>query len=120
MPPFGPKATPGAPKLADPPSLGAQRQATDQLVKLLKKAGKNRDAAELSQLRDTFLARREKAAWAAIKAKMSALALSDRTYRRLKSEGADPVPVLERLGRLDDEALSAMGAERLYAALTQR
>ena len=114
------KATPGAPRLADTPSLGAQRQATDQLVRLLKKSGRNRDAGELSQLRDAFLSRREKAAWAAIKARMSELALSERTYRRLKSEGADPVPVLDRLGRLDADALQALGAERLHAALTQK
>lgn len=109
------RRTPGAPKLNPRPPLGAQRQATDQLVKVLKKAGRNREAAEIAGLRDAFLARRSSAAWSAIKRGFGERGLSEKVYRRLKQEEVDPVRLLERLGRLDPSEV--LGAERLYEAL---
>ena len=107
----------GAPKLNSPASLGAQRMVTDQLCKLLKKAGRNRDARELGELRDNFMSRRDKAAWSAVKTRMAELELSDKAYRALKQGDVDPLKVLARLNAGGGAALAGMGAKRLVEAL---
>lgn len=106
----------GAPSLPVRASLGAQRQVTDQLVKLLKKAGRRREARELADLRDTWFSKRDKAAWTAVKVRMGELELSDKAYRRLKQEEAEPVRILERLER-QGAALQGASAKRVAEAL---
>lgn len=106
----------GAPSLPVEPSLGAQRQVSDQLVKLLKKAGRKREARELKALKEAWFAKRDKAAWSAVKVRMGELELPDKAYRRLKQEGAEPVRVLARLKR-QGAALQGAGAKRVAEAL---
>lgn len=107
----------GAPALAKQPKLGQARQATDQLIKLLKKANRGRDAKELARLRDTFMIKREKAGWNRVKARFTAMDLSQKAYRALRQEKADPAAVLRRLNKVDAAELSSMGATRLRQLL---
>lgn len=111
------RGLPGAPDLAARPKLAQAEQVSNQLSKLLKKAGRARDAQELAELKDAFLARRDKAAWAALKERFAALELSERAYRALKQEGADPLKALARLDAADPTALRAMGHARLRELL---
>jgi len=104
-------------KLADRPKLGQARQASDQLVKLLKKSGRGRDAKELAKLRDAFMARRDKAAWAVIKDRLGALDVSDKAYRSLKQSKEDPVRLIERIDRAG-ETLRGASPKRLRSLLT--
>ncbi len=101
------------PQLSRTPKLGQARQATDQLMGQLKKAGRRRELRELDALRKDFYARRDKAAWAAIKARFQELDLSDKAYRALKQTGADPMSALGRLSKASPEELQTMGARRL-------
>lgn len=111
---------PGAPKLDHKPKLQAARQATDQIVKLLKKAGRKGDAAELKRLRDQFFAKRDKHAWGLVKQAFSEHGLSDKAYRSLKQDKkTDPVRVLEKLKR-GGAGLASMGASRLRDHLSGR
>ena len=105
-------------QLAARPKLGQARQASDQLVKLLKKAGRGRDAKELAKLRDAFMARRDKAAWAAVKERFAALELSDKAFRSVKQSKADPTRVL---GLIDNsgESLRGASAKKARALLTR-
>ena len=105
--------TPGAPRLDAKPKLQAARQATDQLVKLLKKAGRKKEAAELKKLRDQFFAKRDKFAWTKVKEAFTQHGLSDKAYRSLKQDRqVDPVRVLERVQR-EGASLASLGAARL-------
>ncbi|RME25441.1 MAG: hypothetical protein D6798_08895 [Deltaproteobacteria bacterium] len=108
---------PGAPEMAARPKLAQARMVSDRVVKMLKKAGRKRDARQLAGLRDDFLARRDKAAWAAVKLRFQTLGLSARAYRSLKQVGADPQAVLARLDRTPEEDLRGMGAARLRELL---
>ncbi len=108
---------PGAPDLADRPKLAQARMVSDRLVKMLKKSGRKRDARQLAGLRDDFLARRDKAAWAAVKLRFNELGLSSKAYRSLKQVGADPQQALARLRNAPEEDLRSMGAARLRELL---
>ena len=106
------------PELARTPKLGQVRQATDQLMSRLKRAGRGREARELGALRKDFYARRDRAAWSAVKARFQELALSEKAYRALKQGGADPGAVLRRLDGAAPDALRGMGARRLREHLS--
>ncbi len=110
-----------APRLnPDSPSRVAS-QVTDRVLKKLKRAGRMRDRGELTKLRADFLGRRERAAWAAVKAEWSSRGLSQKVYRRLKqTKGIDPVGVLGKLQSAGDDGLAEVGGDRLFAALTAR
>ncbi len=110
----------GAPTLAPEPKLNAARQVSDILVKRLKKAGRRREARELADLRDSWFARRDRAAWTAIKARFHELGLSDKAYRGLKQGGAEPLTVLARLERSEEGELVGLGARRLRELLSGR
>lgn len=107
----------GAPKLDARPKLAQARQVTDQVGKLLKTAGRKREAALLIELRDDFMARRDKAAWSALKARFGEWGLSEKAYRALKQGEADPLACLARLEALDPTERAGMGASRLVEAL---
>lgn len=111
------RTLPRGPDLADRPKLAQARQATDVAVKQLKKAGDKRAASELAGLRDDFMARRDKAAWAALKTRFGELSLSPKAYRALKQGDTDPVAALAALDAADPAALSTMGAARLRELL---
>ena len=113
------RPVPGAPEVPDRPSLGAARMLTDQWSKALKKAGRGKDAKALKALREKFLTRRDKAAWAGVKLRFKELGLSDKAYRGLKQGKVDPVRALARLERADAAELQALGAQRLKAALAE-
>ncbi|MCP4807890.1 MAG: hypothetical protein GY913_24770 [Proteobacteria bacterium] len=104
-------------QLAPKPKLGQARQASDQLVKLLKKGGRGRDAKELAQLRDAFMKKREQAAWTAVKDRFATHELPDKAYRALKQSKVDPHAVLTKLER-QGSSLSGMSAKRLRDALS--
>lgn len=107
-----------APKLGDNRKLAHAQQITAQVMRELKKVQRQGAAKELGKLRDDWLAQREKAAWAAVKLRFAERGLSEKAYRSLKQEGADPVAVLQRLGQVDPAELEAMGAARLKALLS--
>lgn len=99
------------------PSLGQLRQRSDATVKELKKAGRNRDAAELQKLRDDFEKAREKAAWAEVKSLFESLELPERAYRSLKqAEHLDPADLLARLQK-KGASLKGAGADRVRDSL---
>ena len=104
-------------QLAPKPKLGQARQASDQLVKLLKKSGRGRDAKELAQLRDAFMKKREQAAWTAVKDRFGTLGLPDKAYRALKQSKVDPHHVLTKLDR-QGVGLQGMSAKKLRDALS--
>ena len=104
-------------QLADRPKLGQARQATDQLAKQLKKAGRGRDARELLELRKAFLSRRDKAAWAVVKERLGGLDVSDKAYRSLKQSSADPVKLIEAIDRAG-ERLRGASPKRLRSLLS--
>ncbi len=112
--------TPGAPTVPSKPSFEAAKQLTDKLAKALKTAGRSREAAEIKDLRDRFLARRDKLAWAQVKERFAEGGLSEKAYRSIKQEGADPVKLLARLAARGGPDLSAMGAQRLREHLLGR
>jgi hypothetical protein len=107
-------------RLGDRPSLGAATQATDRLLKSLRKEGARRDAEALESARKDFLASREKAAWAAMKEQWTRLSLSERAWRAIKQSEGDPVKLLGRLRALPESELAGMGADRLRDALLPR
>lgn len=106
-------ATNSSVTLAREPKPGQARQVTDQLIRILKKSGRKREATELSRLRSDFNARRAKAAWGSIKQQFQGMGLSDKAYRGLKQGNADPLKVLQKLKKADSGELSTMGAKRL-------
>ena len=99
--------------------LARCQQATAQVIKALKKAGRGRDARALVKARDEYLARREKLAWGRVKARFQAAGASDKAYRGLKQGDADPERVLRQLEKVSDEELAAAGARRLQELLGQ-
>lgn len=107
--------------LSSAPALGTNRklahaqQVTAQVMRELKKVQRQGAARDLGKLRDDFLSQREKAAWSAVKLRFAERGLSEKAYRSLKQEGADPVLVLQRLGEVDPAELAGMGAARLKA-----
>jgi len=131
-----PSAAPAGPKLPDPlasdwvalmrslgaevpkdPSMGQLTQRSDLRSKELAAQGRKRDADELKRAKESFLREREKAAWSLVKARFDELELSEKAYRAIKQEGADPEKVLPRLnGRRGDE-LRGAGAARVRDAL---
>lgn len=72
-------------------------QRSAALIKELERSGRNREAKELSRLRDEFVREREKRAWEGVKARFTELEFPEKAYRALKQEGADPEKILARL-----------------------
>jgi hypothetical protein len=112
------RKTPGGPPLKPKPALGQARQVHDQLGKLLKTAGRGRELRALAEARKKFESDREDAAWRRIKARLEAAGVSEKAYRSLKQEeGRDPVATVRALGKIPDDELRGMGAERLRERL---
>lgn len=111
------RTLPGGPSVPEKPSLEAARQLTDRIAKTLKKAGRTREANDLTALRNAWLAQRDKLAWGEVKRRFTDLGLSERAYRSLRQGDADALAVLTRLLRADVQELSAMGTARLDAFL---
>ncbi len=109
----------GAAPVPEDAKLARARQATDLLVKRLKKAGRKRPASQLADARKDWLSRRDKAAWSQLKSRFRELGLSEKAYRAIKQGGADPMAVLQRLERTDQGELESMGATRLRAHLLE-
>ena len=112
------RTLPGGPSVSEKPSLAAARQLTDRIAKTLKKAGRTREANDLTALRDAFFAQRDKLAWAEVKQRFTTLGLSERAYRALRQGSADALAVLGRLQKADPQELSTMGADRLRDLLS--
>ena len=100
-------------------SLGRLRQETDLQVKRLKQAGRARDAKALAKARDSFLKRRESAAWSAVKSRWTELGLSEKAYRRLKQDKrVQAEKVLQRLHTRKADEMKGRGAQALVEWLT--
>ena len=99
------------------PTLGQLTQRSDAACRGMEAEGRKREARELRGLKDTFLAHREKAAWALVKERFAELDLSEKTYRSLKQEDALPEKLLEKLAGRRGEALRGAGHQRLRDAL---
>ncbi len=112
------RSLPSPPEIGPRPKLAHAMQVTGQVMRELKAAERKGQSKELAGLRDDWLARRDKAAWAAVKLIFAEYELPDRAYRALKQEGAEPFKALERLRATPRDELSAMGATRLKALLT--
>lgn len=111
------RKVPGAPDLGTSPKLGQAEQVGNQVHKLLKKAGRKREAMELRDLQHAFFARREKAAWAALKLRFAELGLPEKTYRALKQGEIQPLQALARLEKAEATELQGMGHARLKELL---
>jgi hypothetical protein len=98
-------------------TIGQLTSRSDVHAKELKGAGRARDAAALTQLKEQFLRERERRAWEMVKERFLALELNEKAYRALKQEGADPVKVLARLTSKKAEELRGMGAARVREVL---
>jgi hypothetical protein len=98
-------------------TMGQLTQRSDLRARQLADAGRKREAAELRKAREDFERDREKRAWSFVKERFEALGLSEKTYRSLKQEGADPVKLLGRLTSRRAEELRGMGAARLREEL---
>ena len=99
-----------------PPGAGLARlrQLSDVQVKALKKQGRKRDAKELARLRDDWLRKAERRAWAKVKARFAELELSDKAYRALKQQGRrSPDKLLKRLNTRAAEDMRGAGAARV-------
>ncbi|MEC7948254.1 MAG: hypothetical protein VX265_11875 [Myxococcota bacterium] len=97
--------------------LARCQQVTAQVVKLLKKSGRAADARTLAKLRDEYVARRAKVAWARVKRRFSELGASEKAYRSLKQGNADPERILRNMDRMDREMFEGAGARRLRELL---
>lgn len=111
------RSLPSPPDIGPRPKLAHALQVTGQVMRELKAAERKGQSKELAGLRDDWLAKRDKAAWAAVKMIFGEYDLPERAYRSLKQEGAEPFKALERLKATPREELSAMGAARLKALL---
>lgn len=112
------RQTPNGPALKPRPPLGQARQVHDQLNKILKAAGRSRELRALVEARKKFDTDREDAAWRRIKGRLEDAGISEKAYRSLKQqEGRDAVSTLRALGRIPDDELRGMGAERLRERL---
>ncbi len=98
-------------------TIGQLTQRSDLRARALADAGRKREAAELKKAREDFERDRDKRAWALVKERFAALELSEKTYRSLKQEDADPVKLLARLTSRRAEELRGMGAARLREEL---
>lgn len=136
-PAAAPPSGPAAPQLPDPsesswiellrrhgveiprePTMGQLVQRSDACSRSLKDAGRRREAEALTGEKDSFLRARAARAWALVKARFAELDLSEKAYRALKQEEADPERVLVRLRGDRGEALRGVGAARLREALS--
>lgn len=99
------------------PTMGQLVQRSDAMGRQLEAQGRKREAAALKGLKQGFLSEREKAAWGKVKDRFAELALSEKTYRSLKAEEADPEKVLVKLRGDRGEALRGAGHARLREAL---
>lgn len=98
-------------------TMGQLTQRSDLRARQLADAGRKREAAELKKAREEFERDREKRAWGLVKDRFAALELSEKTYRSLKQEEADPVKLLARLTSKRADELRGMGAARLREEL---
>lgn len=98
-------------------SIGQLTSRSDVRSKELKAAGRTREAAALTQLKEQFLRERDKRAWEQVKQRFADLGLNEKAYRALKQEDADPVKVLARLTSRKSEELRGVGAARLRELL---
>lgn len=99
-------------------SIGALSSLTGQAAKQLKARGAGRDAKSLKKAEADFLGRRSKAAWAAVKQRWKALELSDKAYRSIKQQGADPEKLLAKLHTRKADAMRGASAASLATWLT--
>ena len=93
-------------KLNPEPSLGAVRQAHDVLVKRLKANGDKRGVRSLGELRKRYEGKREKLAWARLKAALDEAGVSSKLYRAIKSSPCAPEVVLGRWNRVANKGLN--------------
>jgi hypothetical protein len=100
------------------PSIGQLTQRSDALARALEGSGRKREAVELRRLKDAWLRERARRAWGLVKARFEELALSEKAYRALKQEDADPERILTRLRGPRGEALRGVGAAKLREALS--
>lgn len=100
-------------------TLGQLLARSDARVKELKTQGRARDADALKRAREAYVSERRQRAWAMVKARFGDLELSEKAYRALKQEEADPEKVLTRLRGDRGEALRGVGAARLRDALLE-
>ena len=100
------------------PTLGQLTQRSDALARSLEASGRKRDAAELRRRKEALLRERARRAWGLVKDRFEALALSEKAYRALKQEDADPERILARLRGPKGEALRGVGAAKLREALS--
>lgn len=94
-------------------TVGQLSSRSDVRAKELAAQGRKRDADQLRQLKEQYLREREKAAWAAVKARFEELTLPEKAYRALKQEGADGEKVLVRLYQKKGMELQGAGAARV-------
>jgi hypothetical protein len=100
-------------------TLGQLLARSDARARELKNVGRARDADALKRARESFVQDRRQRAWALVKARFAELELSEKAYRALKQEDADPEKVLARLRGPKGEALKGAGAARLRDALLE-
>ena len=101
------------------PTMGQLVQRSDARSRALKESGRGRDAAALRKAREDFQRDRALKAWSLVKERFAALELSEKAYRALKQEEADPERVLTRLSGARGEELRGAGAARVRDALTK-
>lgn len=99
------------------PSMGQLKQRSDKRARELKLAGRGRDSAELTKQKEDFVRDRARRAWALVKSRFEALALSEKAYRSLKQEDADPERILLKLRGNKGDALRSAGAVRIREVL---
>ena len=102
--------------LPEQATLGQLRARSDAAVKELKGRGRNREAAELRDLRDDYEKARAKAAWSEAKRLFETHALPERAWRAVKQADCDPEKLLARLRKLG-ASLAGAGADRVRDAL---
>ncbi len=101
-------------------TMGQLTQRSDRRSRELKDAGRTREAAELLKNKEDFIRDRARRAWALVKARFDALELSDKAYRSLKQEDADPERILVKLRGNKGDALRGVGAARIRELLTAK
>lgn len=94
-------------------SMGRWENDTSRRIKELKAQGRRKDARALADARSQLLKKRDKAAWRAAKARWTELGLSEKLYRRIKSEGFDAAKVAERLHTRRSESMSGQGRDAI-------
>ena len=99
------------------PTMGQLVQRSDACARALKEGGRRRESEALVREKDSFLRARAAKAWALVKARFAELELSEKAYRSLKQEDADPERILVKLRGARGEALRGTGAAKLREAL---